>query len=584
MIFFIYMFFCSLEAQAATVTFDKNRTFSDEFESELIEGFDGKLGWDYLLENELPKVDKRLKSVVEYFAVAEIDRAVPILEQLSQEDKNNQLVNQLLIVAYIKMKQFKKARENISRFMKQVPTDSEPYNLKAMLELYESNNQDAARLYFLKAIEHNPNNLKGYVGLAKLSLTNNQLEDAEIYCKKILDINDDFVPAYIALAHIYEKKRENQFVDENLIMAQKKTAGKLDEELNIVRMRIQWYAKQTKQKEILKIANKVVSDYPYEKEPLVLLSKVQVKYGKKKQAELTLQKIISQYKNDIDHRLQYINLIAHESSRQKDVVKLFDELDKIKPNDVSILLIKADFFIRHNKLGAALKASRKARQINPELALADFIQGNIYIKKKQIGRAVISFLAAYKIKPNNKLLIRITHLLSGQGREEYAIKLLEHEIEVRTESHISVHYELATLYFNQKEYELAKKQYQIVIKKNPENVFALNNLAYIFDIQGNPNSIVFSQKAYELAPRAVQVLDTHGYILVRQNRIEEGLSLLKKAAKIDQANNEIQFHLAKAYHMNGNNKKAAQLLFRIINTKQNFPEKDDIVKLYEKLK
>jgi len=108
---------------------------------------------------------------------------------------------------------------------------------------------------------------------------------------------------------------------------------------------------------------------------------------------------------------------------------------------------------------------------------------------------------------------------------------LNEEIKKSPEN-ISLQYELASLYLNQAEYQLAKQHYQYVLEKKPNNVFVLNNLAYIHAIEKNPiQAMVYAQKAYQLAPDEPVISDTFGYLLINQGKIKDGLPLLEMASK-----------------------------------------------------
>jgi tetratricopeptide (TPR) repeat protein len=114
----------------------------------------------------------------------------------------------------------------------------------------------------------------------------------------------------------------------------------------------------------------------------------------------------------------------------------------------------------------------------------------------------------------------------------------------------------SSLYLNStpQQTDKAMALYQKMLQANPDDVWALNDVASIltdFSTPPNPQeAIKYSQHAYDLEMAKVKpsarILDTHGWVLVQAGRVEEGIDVLDKA--IDQLDiPEVHYHLAIAY-------------------------------------
>ena len=57
-----------------------------------------------------------------------------------------------------------------------------------------------------------------------------------------------------------------------------------------------------------------------------------------------------------------------------------------------------------------------------------------------------------------------------------------------------------------------------VVEIEPDNIVTLNNLAWALNELGDPKAIEYAERASNLAPYAPSVMDTQGWILVRQER------------------------------------------------------------------
>ena len=148
----------------------------------------------------------------------------------------------------------------------------------------------------------------------------------------------------------------------------------------------------------------------------------------------------------------------------------------------------------------------------------------------------------------------------------------------------AIHFKLATAYQQQNDTKQAEEHYKAMLAEQPDNVLALNNLAFLYSQKNDPQALELAKKAYDKAPESAAILDTYGYILIKQGQIKDGLPILEKAASLAPKENDIQFHLAEAYFANDNKQKAIEILESIVKAEQGFSEKKAAVNLLDKLK
>src|SRR5699024_8160566 len=78
--------------------------------------------------------------------------------------------------------------------------------------------------------------------------------------------------------------------------------------------------------------------------------------------------------------------------------------------------------------------------------------------------------------------------------------------------------------------EAAAQQYRNLLKTQPSNAFALNNLALVYFKQGDDRALQLARKAHETAPKSAAIQDTLGWLLVNAGNLDKGLPLLREAA------------------------------------------------------
>lgn len=92
--------------------------------------------------------------------------------------------------------------------------------------------------------------------------------------------------------------------------------------------------------------------------------------------------------------------------------------------------------------------------------------------------------------------------------------------------------------------EDAADAYREAVALNPEDVTALNNLAWILRESANSEARELAERAAELAPQNAAVLDTYGWILHLGGDSESAHGVLSRAADLSPANEGIRQHLS----------------------------------------
>jgi Flp pilus assembly protein TadD len=128
-------------------------------------------------------------------------------------------------------------------------------------------------------------------------------------------------------------------------------------------------------------------------------------------------------------------------------------------------------------------------------------------------------------------------------------------------------YAVATLRAVQGRYEESIEHYRSLVKLEPRNVAALNNLAVMLAEvpERRTESLQLINKAIEVAGQQPGLLDTKGTILVYQGDFQKALFLLEAAAREAGTDARHHFHLAAAYHGVGETTKAKQQLVLAID-------------------
>jgi predicted Zn-dependent protease len=124
----------------------------------------------------------------------------------------------------------------------------------------------------------------------------------------------------------------------------------------------------------------------------------------------------------------------------------------------------------------------------------------------------------------------------------------------------------------------AVRRFEAVVSVSPNNVTALNNLAWLYGERRDPRAIEFGERARAADPNNPAVADTLGWLYVRSSQATKGLPLLEQAAAGLQNQGEVGYHLAVALADTGNAARAEQILGPLLADGRDFRGRADAEK------
>ena len=162
-----------------------------------------------------------------------------------------------------------------------------------------------------------------------------------------------------------------------------------------------------------------------------------------------------------------------------------------------------------------------------------------------------------KTHPSLTAKILYATLLGEQGDHAKAISILESTL-LEFEDNIELFYALGSLYDMAGEKNKTIQYMNKVINLDPNNVAALNYIAYTYsELSLNLNLAQrYAHKALRLSPDDGYIKDTLGWILYKKGRLEDAIVILESAYELEPNESVIVDHLADAYYKNNQIKKA----------------------------
>ncbi|WP_144776659.1 tetratricopeptide repeat protein [Marinobacter maritimus] len=112
-----------------------------------------------------------------------------------------------------------------------------------------------------------------------------------------------------------------------------------------------------------------------------------------------------------------------------------------------------------------------------------------------------------------------------------------------TPQNLAAHLARAEWLMNDNQETAAASHYETVLAQQPNNVTALNNLAWVLREQNSNRAMSLARQASELAPNSPAVLDTYGWVLHLNGNHAEAKAAIEKALALAPGNEEIEGHL-----------------------------------------
>lgn len=171
----------------------------------------------------------------------------------------------------------------------------------------------------------------------------------------------------------------------------------------------------------------------------------------------------------------------------------------------------------------------------------------------------------YAYSPNSDTLMVLVRSYRSTQQRQLAIDLLRNWIEMSPEDTPSRLTLAADL--EKEEPEGANEQYRAILRYEPDNILALNNLAWNIRHSDPVQALAHIRKAVELAPNRVPVLDSLAVIAHLNGEYEEASVAIARALTRAPENLSLRYHEAMINAGMGNTEQAIASLRRLLELK-----------------
>lgn len=310
------------------------------------------------------------------------------------------------------------------------------------------------------------------------------------------------------------------------------------------------------------------------------LARAQVAAGLTEDAKKTYRDILLATPTDTEARRAQVDILLREKDFSGAKQAMQEGL-RVSPGNLGIMASMVQLEAQTNGLAAGVALAEQLRKDTANLPASTLVLGDFLMQAGKPADAAAAFEKEYRLQPTASLAVRLANSLVVAGKDAEGMAVLK-DWQARDPEDIDVAQMIGLLDLRAKRYAEAEKQLLTVLKKKPADTVALNNLAWIYQLNNDPRARALAQRAYLQAPTP-ETGDTLGWIMTTTGDPKAGLAILQQVAGQRPNEPTIKYHLAYVLNAAGQKDEAIKILQPLVTGPDVFDDKDAARKLLDQL-
>lgn len=328
-------------------------------------------------------------------------------------------------------------------------------------------------------------------------------------------------------------------------------------------------------------AQEAAAALPNDPRVVETLALAQEAVGETKQAVEALQRLAALRPGSVEPLAKLAALHARTGSAER-AIETLRRAKKLAPENRQIDRDLVAMLLAQGKPDEALRQARELQTRAPKYAGGYVLEGDVLLAQKKFADAERAYRAALKIEPAGVIAGKLIAALHAGGKAKEADEVAARWLADQPRD-TAVRLLLADRALRQRDLKTAAAHYTAVVGIEPNNVVALNNLAWVGGELGDPKAVAYAERAATLAPNSASVLDTLGMLLVKRGDAQRGLRILEQARQLAPARFDLRLNHARALVSAGQKEAARKELQAILDAKEEVAEKRAAAELLKTL-
>ena len=482
----------------------------------------------------------------------------------------------LSISNYLKAGQIDKALEIANHLLTKEPDNP---NILALIGGLYANNGDnqSARSSFNKALKIQRDHPTAAMGLAGVERKIGNLDIAIALYESLVNSNQAGTAPMLELSRIAAQQNRTK----DMLTWLEKARNTAPKEIRAYTILAKYYLQDAQPKEAEVYAREAIKQSPEHADIIALLGRILIEQKRYNEALPPLKKLVLKFPESTTAQ----SLLGEAFLRQHMLADARKHLQKalmIQQDNIIAMGLLAETELKDGKPVKSLEYARAVQKRHPEYYIGHMLEGDTWMAKKNYKRAHSAYDNAWKRQQTAQLAQRLFLALKDTPSLDEAITPLLTWLKSNPGDNPTRLY-LASVYQRAGENDKAITEYEKILVQTPDDSTVLNNLAWLYSLNGNPKAMDMAERAYRFSAENPGILDTYGWILLQHGQIEKGQRLIKQAMDMIPGNPDIRYHYASALLKSGNGAEGKQMLEELLNQDKPFGGREEAKKLLKTL-
>ena len=503
--------------------------------------------------------------------VGQSDQAIRSLQDLIARDPKNDGLRGALIAALLKAQKTDEALAQTDRSIKANPKSAIPLFQRGQVYVARADLAHATEA-FDQAIAVDPKFLPARYYRASVALARGNVEAAKQDLEQVITANPRATLSYIRLAQIAA-----DFGDQNGAIAALNRAIKAVPDDPAPRLALaRYYASVKRFQDAQASLAAVLRMQPENADAVALQGQLQLSQGNPAQAIGTFRAIVQKNANAPEAYL----LLARAQLAMKDFAGAEQSVSKaadLVPASLQVRSTLIDVQIAAGKNDAAVATAQALQKVNPGVD-TDILLSNTLFRVKRTRDAEALLEKSMASKPDARFVLGMARMEAGSGDTKKANALMTGWLSKHPDDY-AIRSARANLLISTGDEAGARREYEDLLKRNPDDPMALNNLGWLLQKENIVRALDLLARAERIAPRSPEIVDTYGWLKFQHRDVQGALPLIQRAHDLSPNDGAIAYHLVLALDAAGKRSEAKTLLQSVLAKNQKFDGVEDAKKL-----
>lgn len=526
------------------------------------------------LNPDSPEAQLRLGA--SYAIAGRSEEAVDLIESTVALDPESGKPDAVLVFTHLRNDDYDAALEAARDFIERQP-DSPTAHVMEGLVRKQMGESDLAEEAFKRASELEPGHPGANHQLAALAVAEGDLDRARAYYESVLEAHDNPQPTLLAAAALEGYAREF----DAMVGLLQRTIELYPQSLK-PRVALARYYLASGQAEKVPV---VLADLPPEQaaEPPVLRATAMSRatLGEYAEAEVALEQLAAA----VDPSVKDLQLQAYVQERQgqlDEAAVFLERAVELEPENATLQLALGRLAFSRKDDPALAASMARLDEMAPGNPMVLQLKAAVARRDGDQARALALLQQVQDQQPSPAGVVNLVQQYDLMGDREASRELLESWADA-SEDNAGAIGMLAMRYQEDGDYKAAVGKYEEYLERDPDNIVANNNLAWLLKDSDPERALQLARRASELTNGQPQVEDTLAMVLAAAGKYDEAAEILRNLVASQPDNGSFRYHQAVVLNQQGQTAKARRILQELTQGDSDFSEREEAIALLASL-